>query len=285
MAMPWWTEWAPPIGAGLYAGACFLYDKPMSPHFTPVSSGARLSDQVAAQLMAEIEQGRLAPGAKLPTEANLAEQFQVSRTVVREAVSRLKSLGLVDSRQGSGVFVKPALPLPALHFEAQHAASLDAVVQMVEVRRALEAEVAALAAERRNPQDILVIEQAVKALNEAVLAGGNGVAEDVNFHRAIAQATRNPFLIQTLQYLSQFLHGATQVTRANEARRLDFAAEVQAEHQAILSAIVAGNADQARQAAAAHMGNAIGRIRQADPSFWEQEGARLAQPLVKGLNS
>jgi GntR family transcriptional repressor for pyruvate dehydrogenase complex len=156
---------------------------------------------------------------------------------------------------------------------------------MVEVRRALEAEVAALAAERRNPQDILVIEQAVKALNEAVLAGGNGVAEDVNFHRAIAQATRNPFLIQTLQYLSQFLHGATQVTRANEARRLDFAAQVQAEHQAILSAIVAGNADQARQAAAAHMGNAIGRIRQADPAFWAQEGARLAQPLIKGLNS
>jgi GntR family transcriptional repressor for pyruvate dehydrogenase complex len=262
-----------------------LYDKPMSPHFTPVSSGARLSDQVAAQLMAEIEQGRLAPGAKLPTEAHLAEQFRVSRTVVREAVSRLKSVGLVDSRQGSGVFVKPALPLPALHFEAQHAASQDAVVQMVEVRRALEAEVAALAAERRSPQDILDIEHAVKALNAAVLAGGNGVAEDVNFHRAIAQATRNPFLIQTLQYLSQFLHGATQVTRANEARRLDFAAEVQAEHQAILLAIVAGNADQARQAAAAHMGNAIGRIRQADPAFWAQEGARLAQPLVKGLNA
>ena len=279
------SELTAPHAGGLYAGACFLYDKSMSQSFTPVSSGARLSDQVAAQLIAEIEQGRLAPGAKLPTEANLAEQFRVSRTVVREAVSRLKSLGLVDSRQGSGVFVKPALPLPALHFEAQHAASQDAVVQMVEVRRALEAEVAALAAERRNPQDILDIEQAVKALNEAVLAGGNGVTEDVNFHRAIAQATRNPFLIQTLQYLSQFLHGATQVTRANEARRLDFAAEVQAEHQAILSAIVAGNADQARQAAAAHMGNAIGRIRQADPSFWEQEGARLAQPLVKGLNS
>jgi len=283
MAMPWWTEWTPPIGAGLYAGACFLYDKPMSPHFTPVSSGARLSDQVAAQLTAEIEQGRLAPGAKLPTEANLAEQFRVSRTVVREAVSRLKSLGLVDSRQGSGVFVKPALPIPALHFEARHAASQEAVVQMVEVRRALEAEVAALAAQRRTTQDILDIELAVQALNDAVLAGGNGVSEDLNFHRAIAQATRNPFLIQTLQYLSQFLHGATQVTRANEARRLDFAAEVRAEHQTILSAIVAGNAEQARQAAAAHMGNAIGRIRQADPAFWEQEGERLAQPLVKGL--
>ena len=88
----------------------------MSQHFTPVSSGARLSDQVAEQLTAEIKQGRLAPGDKLPTEARLVEQFQVSRTVVREAVSRLKSLGLVDSRQGSGVFVRQQLPFAPLQW-------------------------------------------------------------------------------------------------------------------------------------------------------------------------
>mgnify|MGYP000853187065 CR=1 FL=1 len=74
----------------------------MTTQFIPVTSGARLSDQVAQQLAAEIKAGRLAPGAKLPPEARLVEQFEVSRTVVREAVSRLKSLGLVDSRQGSG---------------------------------------------------------------------------------------------------------------------------------------------------------------------------------------
>jgi GntR family transcriptional repressor for pyruvate dehydrogenase complex len=255
----------------------------MSQHFTPVSSGARLSDQVAEQLSAEIKQGRLAPGDKLPTEARLVEQFQVSRTVVREAVSRLKSLGLVDSRQGSGVFVSAQQPFAPLNFEARHAASQEAVIQMVEVRRALEAEVAALAAERRSASDLQAIEQAVQALDQAVQSGGDGVAEDVNFHRAIAEATRNPFLIQTLGYLGQFLHGATQVTRANEARRGDFAAAVRSEHQAILQAVRAGDPVQARQAAAAHMGNAIGRIRKADPAFWVQEGERLAQPLVKGL--
>ena len=226
----------------------------MSQYFTPVSSGARLSDQVAEQLSAEIKLGRLAPGDKLPTEARLVEQFQVSRTVVREAVSRLKSLGLVDSRQGSGVFVSAQQPFAPLNFEARHAASQEAVVQMVEVRRALEAEVAALAAERRSASDLLAIEQAVQALDKAVLSGGDGVVEDVNFHRAIAEATRNPFLIQTLGYLSQFLHGATQVTRANEARRGDFAAAVRSEHQAILQAVQAGDPVQAREAAAAHMG-------------------------------
>jgi len=252
----------------------------MSQTFTPVSSGARLSDQVAEQLAAEIRRGGLAPGDKLPTEAQLALQFGVSRTVVREAVSRLKSLGLVDSRQGSGVFVTASASFTPLNFEARHAASQEAVVQMVEVRRALEAEVAALAAQRRTAADMKRIHAAVQALQTAVEQGGNGVSEDVQFHRAIADAARNPFLLQTLEYLGQFLHGATQVTRANEARRLDFAQQVQNEHATIVQALEAGNAEAARQAAAGHMGNAIVRIRSADPGFWAQEGEQLAQTLV-----
>lgn len=253
----------------------------MSQPFTPVISGARLSDQVADQLATEIRRGGLAPGDKLPTEAQLVEQFGVSRTVVREAVSRLKSLGLVDSRQGSGVFVRQPSSFAPLNFEVQQAASQAAVIQMVEVRRALEAEVAALAAQRRSAADLRRIQTAVKALDAAVRRGGDGVNEDVQFHRAIAEAANNPFLLETLQYLGQFLHGATQVTRANEARRLDFAQQVQDEHAAIVEALQAGDAQAARAAAAGHMDNAIVRIRSADPAFWAQEGERLAQALVQ----
>lgn len=255
----------------------------MSLAFTPVTTGARLSDQVAEQLAAQIRSGGLAPGDKLPTEARLVEQFGVSRTVVREAVSRLKSLGLVDSRQGSGVFVSASASFAPLQFEAQHAASQAAVVQMVEVRRALEAEVAALAAQRRSASDLRRIQAAVRALDAAVHSGGDGVREDVEFHRAIAQAAGNPFLLQTLAYLGQFLHGATQVTRANEARRLDFAQQVQDEHATIVRALQAGDAQAARAAAAGHMDNAIARIRSADPGFWAQEGERLAQALSQAL--
>ena len=184
------------------------------------------------------------------------EQFSVSRTVVREAVSRLKSLGLVDSRQGSGMYVRDAGVSP-LNFDAKSAVSKQAVIQMVEVRRALEAEV----------------------------AGGDGVDEDIQFHRAIAEAARNPFLIGTLEYLGQFLRGATRVTRANEARRADFARQVQDEHEMIARAIEAGDPAVARLAASRHMDNAIQRIEQADPSFWQQAGVQLAQPLVRGLAS
>jgi GntR family transcriptional repressor for pyruvate dehydrogenase complex len=105
----------------------------------------------------------------------------------------------------------------------------------------------------------------------------------VAFHRAIADAARNPFLLDTLQYLGQFLYGATRVTRANEARRADFAQQVAGEHRAIVEAIDAGDATKARLAAAGHMDGAIRRIEQADPAFWQQEGEALARPLTGGL--
>ena len=117
-------------------------------------------------------------------------------------------------------------------------------------------------------------------LFRSVDMGGNGVDEDIALHRAIADASQNQFLISTLDYLRQFLHGATRVTRANEARRADFARQVQAEHVAIVNAIVGGDAAKARKAAARHMDNAIRRIEQADPTFWQQEGVKLASPLV-----
>lgn len=254
----------------------------MPSRFQSVTPGARLSDQVADALAAEIKAGRLAVGAKLPTEAVLVAQFAVSRTVVREAVSRLKSLGLVDSRQGSGVYVRPQGFAP-LNFDARYAVSKSAVVQMVEVRRGLEAEVAGLAAERRSADDVQRVRQAIEALNEAVRQGGDGVSEDVQFHRAIADAACNPFLISTLEYLSQFLRGATQVTRANEARRADFARQVAEEHERIYQAIAAGDPVAARAAAAGHMDNAIRRIEQADPAFWQQQGEALARPLTTAL--
>jgi len=254
----------------------------MTARFQSLAPTARLSDRVAEALETEIRAGRLESGHKLPTEAALAEQFGVSRTSIREAVSRLKSLGLVASRQGSGLYVLEAGVAP-LQFDTRHAGSQAAVVQMVEVRRALEAEVAGLAAERSDLADITRIRQSIEALAMAVAAGSDGVAEDLAFHRSIADAAHNPFLIDTLDYLRQYLKGATRVTRANEARRLDFAAEVAAEHRDIVEAIAAGDPARARLAAASHMNNAIRRIRAADPAFWQQEGEALAQPLTDGL--
>ena len=249
-------------------------------HSRTLVRAAQLSDQIAQALSADISEGRLKSGEKIPTEMVLAANFSVSRTVVREAIARLKSIGLLESKQGSGVFVKQGAVRP-LSFDSDTAVSRQAVIQIVEVRRALEAEVAELAASRRSSADAKRISNALKAIESAVNAGRDGVDEDVNFHRAIADAGANPYLIRTLDFLRQFLQGATRVTRANEARRDDFRQQARDEHDAIAKAIIDGNPLAARAAAATHMTNALARITQADLSFWDQEGIKLASPLVK----
>lgn len=253
----------------------------MTTDFKPVPSLNRLSVQVAEQLALAIRTGKIQPGHKLPTEAKLVEQFEVSRTVVREALSRLKSLGMIESHQGSGIFVSAQSNFQPLHFDAKLAASREAVIQIVEVRRALEAECAALAAAHRTAKDIRTMQKALQAVDKAVAKGEDGVAQDVEFHRAIAIAAGNPFLITTLDYLGQYLFEGTRVTRANEARRTDFEHAVRLEHHAILEAIETGDSKQAHRAATQHMKNAAKRIQQADGSFWLQEGGELAKPLVK----
>jgi DNA-binding FadR family transcriptional regulator len=164
----------------------------MTVSFSAIQPTLKLADQVAQQLEAQIRAGRLLPGEKLPTEAELVQQLEVSRTVVREAISRLRSLNLVESRQGSGVFVKEA-GIEPLDLDSLHTSSKSAVIQITELRRALESEVAELAAQRRDEEDLRRIREAVDTLAEAVRQGSDGVKEDVAFHHAIAQAARNPF--------------------------------------------------------------------------------------------
>ena len=223
-----------------------------------------LSESVAAQLLAKIDAGVFARGGKLPTEAALAQQFGVSRTVVREAISRLKNEGVVAPRQGSGVFITEQAGIKPLRIDYAEIASIEAVLQIVDLRRAIETEVAAQAALHRKAADMRAIDAALATIGEDVRAGGDGVRADVAFHRAIAAATRNAYFIKTLDFLSQYLEAATRVTRSNEARRADFSREVLQEHQAIADAIRARDEPAARRAAQDHLLNAARRLRQAD---------------------
>ena len=247
--------------------------------------GLRLSEQLADALIVSIREGQLQPGQRLPTEAALVERFGVSRTVVREALSRLKTLGLLSSRQGSGAYVCQPEARDAERLVLTPDGSVAAVLQMVEVRRALEAESAALAAARRTAKSVQQIKNAWRAIDKAALAGGDGVAEDVAFHVAIAQASGNPYLLATLAYLNRFLLDATRVTRANEATREDLAQQVRQEHAAVVAAIEAGDVAAARQAGAAHMVNAAQRIGRADATFWQSQGLTLADRLRAELGS
>src|SRR6188768_846274 len=137
----------------------------------------RLSDRLAARIGGQIGAGRLRPGDRLPTEQRLADAHGVSRTVVREAVHQLKSRGLLRSRQGSGVYVT-APPAAPLELDLSLIASIDDVMQLREVRRALEAETAALAAERASRLQVAALRRALKAIDRSAAERRDGVEED-----------------------------------------------------------------------------------------------------------
>ncbi len=224
---------------------------------------SRLSDRLASLLAAQIEGGELAPGDRLPTELTLAQQHGVSRTVVREAVNQLKSQRLVTSRQGSGVFVAAPEAHKPLAFDPMVLESLATVVQIVEVRRALEGEIAALAAERADGATVEQLRRSLEAIEAAVAAGGDGVTEDVAFHLALADASGNPQFGRLLGFLDQYLREAIHVTRSNEARYQHFADAVRSEHRAIVDAIAAGDPTRARASATGHMVQAARRLEAA----------------------
>lgn len=234
------------------------------PRFEKVSMAPSLSDRVTEALLARIESRQLKPGEKLSPEAALALEFGVSRTVVREAISRLKHEGLVESRQGSGVFVRLQPALSPLKIDDSVLESRESILQIVELRRAIESEIAALAAQRRSNSQLAEIEAALELIDTAVSAGEDGVEADVAFHRSIAEATGNPFFLKTTNFLAQYLNAATRITRANEARRVEFMRQVRKEHGAIIGAIRERDAVRARNAAATHMFNAARRLATAE---------------------
>ena len=213
----------------------------------------RLSDRLAALLAGQIDAGALRPGDRLPTEQQLAHAHGVSRTVVREAVHQLRSRALVVARQGSGVFVAAPSPNRPLAFDPTVLGSMEAVVHVVEVRRVLEGEMAGLAAERATRAQVAALRRALKAIDAATAAGGDGVAEDLAFHRTIGEATGNPQFRLLLGFLEQYLHEAMRITRGNDARRSDFMEAVRREHHAIVEAVAAHDPAAARRAARAHM--------------------------------
>ncbi|MEI2417958.1 FadR/GntR family transcriptional regulator [Orrella sp. JC864] len=229
------------------------------------TENSTLASQVTETLRREIRNGLFPVHSHLPTELALTRRFGVSRTVVREAISRLRSDGLVDTRQGSGTVVLGPNANTPFRIDLDVRGSIDDALCVLELRRSLEAEMASLAAQRRTEAQAARIWRALQAIADAGEHGSDGVREDIGFHMAIAQASGNPLFPSMLQFLGHFLHEAIGLTRGNEARNPRMARQVVAEHTAIAQAIADRDAAAARRAASAHMRNTDGRIRAAMP--------------------
>lgn len=248
----------------------------------PFDAGT-LGERVAEKLQAKIRSDGLAPGTRLPSEHAMAQHFGVSRTVLREAIALLKADGVLTARKGSGTFVCQTGFPRAARGDPLTEQSVQSLLNLTEVRRGLEAEIAALAAVRRTPGQLAGIEHALRRVEDAMRAGGDGVEEDVQFHLCIAGATGNPYWVRLVEMFAQPTRLAVKVTRANEARRQDFANQVRDEHEKIVAAIVAGDPDRARMAAGDHLLCVAERVRLADRDFWAGSGGELARDLVKSF--
>jgi GntR family transcriptional repressor for pyruvate dehydrogenase complex len=137
---------------------------------------------------------------------------------------------------------------------------MDAVVQMVELRRVIEGEMAALAAQRATRAQVAAVRRALLSIDEHTERGELAVDEDLAFHRAIGEATGNPQFVRLLGILEAYLRDAMTVTKGHESKRADFMAQVRREHRAICDAIAAGNPKAARAAAIEHHVNGERRL-------------------------
>ncbi|MXN17913.1 FCD domain-containing protein [Pseudooceanicola sp. GBMRC 2024] len=222
-----------------------------------------LVQQVADRLRSQILDGTYAVGARLPTEAALMEGFGVSRTVIREAVATLRYIGLVEPRQGAGVFVldHPAIR-PGDETWGIDPGRASSVLEVLELRRVIEIEAAGLAAQRRSPaQEGHILEQ-YDALHRAFRDGLPTAEADFRFHLAIADATNNPRFRDFMTLLGAGLIPRHTFDAPQGAPGPDpDAAAADAEHGALLNAILAGDAGAARDAMQVHMDNSVTRYR------------------------
>lgn len=220
-----------------------------------------LTDRLYESLERQIRSGAWPPGSRLPSQKEVAETESVSRTVVREAFARLSAQGLTLSRQGSGVYVAESAPYRAFQVTREELVELADVIKLLEIRLAVEAEMAALAASRRTTADIVAIRDALERMAQT---GGDAEAAaraDSEFHLAIARATQNDYYVRIIDFLGVRLVPPRTLYLRDESEEghRRYAEMIHREHDAILDAIVRMDPATARQCARQHMQESLNR--------------------------
>ncbi len=222
-----------------------------------------LAHDVVDALGGRIRDGSLASGEKLPTEAAIMEEFGVSRTVVREAISRLQAAGLVATRHGVGTFVLGLGDPTSFRISPEQLGTLQDVIAVLELRIAVETESAALAAVRRTPANVETLRKALKAFMSALEEGRDAVGADFQFHLEIARATQNHHFLDLMATL-----GGMMIPRARleppgplTPERQAYLRRVNAEHESIVDAIAQQDPEGARAAMRTHLANSRERRR------------------------
>jgi GntR family transcriptional repressor for pyruvate dehydrogenase complex len=212
------------------------------------------ADSLADALLQPILAGDWRPHDRLPSEHALAAQYEVSRAVVREAIARLKTDGYVETRQGKGAFVAAAPGANAFRLSGDQAGG-----DLLELRALIEADCAALAAERHTALDLQRLQAASDAMGDAIARGSLGLEEDIRFHDVLAQAAHNPALRRFAAFVGRHAREAMQLARLSRLKQQNRLAEIEGEHQAIIVAVATRDPDAARLAVQLHIASGLRR--------------------------
>ncbi|HEX2442087.1 MAG TPA: FadR/GntR family transcriptional regulator [Methylomirabilota bacterium] len=228
----------------------------------------RVYEQIVGHIERAIYDGRLRQGQKLPPERQLARDLKASRVAVREALRTLELRGLVDVRQGStgGYFVREVDDRPLVRdFETMFRLGRVSWPQLIEARRFIEPEVASLAAQRATEADLKTLGAALEQRWEhAAVSGVPARQSYVDFHRALAEAARNPVHAVITHALIEL---EAEVLDPGPELTQDDSVQIEASHRRIFEAIAAGNAEEARAAMVAHIEDMQARLERATVAF------------------
>jgi GntR family transcriptional repressor for pyruvate dehydrogenase complex len=216
-----------------------------------------LAQQVADFLKKEIEKGAFKPGDPFPTEAALANRLEVSRTVVREAIARLKNEGLLESQKSGRTKLAKDPKGLLFRFEVGDQHKEIFLEQLYELRAIIEPEAAALAAFRATPEQMQTIKERLHGIKQALANGGSGTEESLAFHKAVIDASGNPFLAQFVSWVDKKLWSFSRTEDPDQNGETLY--PVHEEHEAIIQAIEERNANRAREIARNHVFKAAKR--------------------------
>ncbi len=226
-----------------------------------------LVQEVVENLAASIRDGVIQPGNKLPTESEIMTRFDVSRTVVREAISRLQANRLVETRHGVGTFA--LTPQSSSNFQIADVdfATVADVIALLELRISLETEAAGLAAQRRTDANLQAMQTMLDSFQDAISADSDAVPSDFSFHMEVAKATGNRHFADLMTYLGTMIIPRTRVNTPSTAPegRQGYLRRVHGEHENIYNAIRNQDADAARAAMRTHLANSKDRLRKSQP--------------------
>lgn len=230
----------------------------MSVDFGQIRRNEHLPARIAAQIGSDIQEGRLKPGDKLPTEHFLAKSLGVSRSVVREAIAQLRNEGLVETRQGVGAFVTERQSR-TIRIDEGELFERDSFRDLFQLRIPLEIEAAGLAAVHYTQADLERIDEALARMTGSEKWTDEGIDADLAFHRAVAEATGNDYFALFIGFIAERISMAIAAARA----RVELEEIVNVtidEHVVVRDAIASRDPKAARDAMRKHLLGAASRI-------------------------